>query len=106
MQMLFPQLVEFADLADLWKKRADQLTEYEPENPTARTLRSNAKELRARITAVEEDDGFVTVAEYAEMHAVSPQSVRAWVRSGELDAHKGPGRGLLIRRNAKRKEDN
>lgn len=105
-QMQFPQLVEFAALADHWEARASQMVEYDTANPIARNLRTNARELRARITAVEEDEVFVTATEYARMHAVTPQTVRTWIRSGQLDALKGPGRGLLIRRNSKRKEEN
>ena len=103
--MLFPHMVVITTLAENWEVRANQLAQYEPSNPTARTLRTNAQELRASLASIEDDDGLVTVAEFARMHAVTPQSVRAWIRSGELDAVKGIGRGLLIRRNSNRKEN-
>ncbi len=53
---------------------------------------------------LQQDSTWIGVEDYAALRDVTPQTVRNWIRRGELKAHDS-GHGYMINRNAKRQRE-
>ena len=87
--------------AKSWSKEAEDRRKISKTDPIADTLDYCASELAARIRAVQSVDEFESVEERAKRDHVTPQTVRIWIRTGQLSAEDGP-KGYRIPRDAKR----
>jgi hypothetical protein len=85
-----------------WQDEARRRRKISATDPIADSLDYCAGELGELVRQLEADTAWLTPGAYAEMHDVTPQTVRAWIRRGELDA-RDAGSGWLIRRSAVRK---
>lgn len=99
-----PDLVVTAakGLARGWIDEAKNRRKISRSDPVAEALEYCAGELEARLKAVEHDNR-LTVEQYARLpHVdVTPQTVRTWIRTGQLQAHDSP-KGYRIAADAKR----
>lgn len=59
--------------------------------------------LRARVAELEQDAETLTPAQYATLHGVTEQTVRNWIRRGELVADGDAASGYRIARRAERR---
>jgi hypothetical protein len=89
-------------LARGWVDEAKNRRRISRFDPAAEALEYCAGELEARIKAVEHDNR-LTVEQYAKLpHVdVTPQTVRMWIRTGQLQAQDSP-KGYKIPADAKR----
>jgi excisionase family DNA binding protein len=72
-----------------------------PTDPAAEASLYWAERLTLRVAELEADAEHVTPAQYASLHGVTEQTVRNWIRRGELAAEDTP-RGYRIPRAAVR----
>ncbi len=91
-------------LAISWQSEADRRRRISPNDPVADTLDYCAGEILTQLGELQQDSTWVGVEDYAELHDVTPQTVRNWIRRGELKSHKS-GHGYIIHRNAKRQRE-
>jgi hypothetical protein len=86
-----------------WRQEAVKRREVSRLDPVADTLDYCAGELAARLRSIAEETQFWTPEEYARLpHVnVTPQTVRIWIRGGQLSAQNGP-KGYLIPKGAER----
>jgi len=88
-------------LAGGWQEEANRRRKLTATDPAADALAFCAGELLEQVRQLSDDTLWLGVTDYATLHRISPQTVRAWIRKGELDA-KRVGLGWLMRRDAKR----
>lgn len=98
-------LAEFCELADRWRADAKWLKRYDAGSVVASTLERAAEDVDALVKAIDGNDAFLTVDEYAEMYRVTRQSVARWIREGTLRAIVTGGGRYLIRRHEVRDKD-
>jgi hypothetical protein len=103
---LSPQLEAMLRQADAWESEAKRRRQITAIDAASDTLVHCAAQLRARVETEARKVRRVSVAEYCEIlkretgRKVTPQTVRAWIRSGALDAEK-LGRDYTILREAR-----
>lgn len=85
-----------------WADEAKKRRAISKTDPVADTLEYCAGELESRLRAVQ-DDNRLSVEQYAKLpHVdVTPQTVRGWIRTGQLQALDTP-KGYRIAPDAKR----
>jgi hypothetical protein len=59
--------------------------------------------MRSAVAEIDANHEYLSVEQYAELHNVTPQSVRTWCRKGELNAMETPN-GWRIERSAVRQQ--
>lgn len=89
-------------VTDTWMQEADKRQRIWKDDPVASTLEYCAGELKSRLKAVHEDNR-LTVEQFAKLPSVgvTPQTVRHWIRTGQLQAIDTP-KGYKIAADAKR----
>lgn len=87
--------------AKSWTKEAEERRKISKADPVADTLDYCASELAARLRSIESAAQFDSVEERARRDGVTPQTVRIWIRTGQLTAEDG-AKGYKIPRDAKR----
>lgn len=95
---------EIKKAADAWKDEARRRREISRTDPVADALEHCATDLTARIENARLADGeWLTVEEYALLPDVdrTAQTVRAWIRAGQLAAKSTPN-GYMIRKDERR----
>lgn len=94
----------FADLrqqATTWREEVARRRGRSAVDPVADAMESCAADLEARVELLARHTERVTPEQYGELHGVRPQSVRRWIRAGELEATR-TGNGWEIPRDAVR----
>lgn len=96
-------LGEVKSVARGWRQEAEKRRQIARTDPVAEALEWCAGELDTRVGMLERDlaTETVSVAEYAVIAGVTVQSVRAWIRNGELTARR-TAHGYEIPREAER----
>ena len=89
--------------AESWQQEAADRRKISAIDPVADTLDYCAAEIFDRIAELDQKVNWVNTEEYAELHGITPQTVRSWIRSGDLDAHETP-KGYVINRHTKRRK--
>lgn len=84
-----------------WRQEAEERRRISKSDPVADTLDYCAGELAARLRALAVESETETVEQRAARDGVTPQTVRAWIRTGQLPAGNGP-KGYLIPKSAER----
>lgn len=91
-------------LSELWEREAAQRKARTPGDPAVDAITSCASELKNCIEQVERDTAYLSVAEYARLHDVSPQTVRRLCAARLIDgAEKDMKDDWRIPRDAKRR---
>lgn len=88
--------------AKQWRSEAAQRRKVHNPDPIAAALDYCAEELLLRVKQMEKDSEGLTVHQYARLKKCSPQTIRNWIRRGELRAERTP-RGFIIPRAADRR---
>jgi hypothetical protein len=105
--MLQAILAEIRALGNEWRADAKRIKQLSYASEIASTLEGVAAELERLVLHLESGTKYLTVAEYARLHAVTPQSVRTWIRTGQLTVVNGTqGRTRLIRMDSERDKIN
>lgn len=96
-------LGQVRSVAKAWREEASKRKGITPTDPVADTLVYCAGELEQRVVMIESDiaTAMQTVEERAAVEHVTPQTVRSWIRNGELTARRGAN-GYEIPREAER----
>lgn len=89
-------------VARAWKDEATRRRRLSAHDAVADALDYCAAELVEGLRQYEDPTAMLSVEAYAEMHGVTPQTVRNWIRGGELDA-RNTGRRWEIPRGAERR---
>lgn len=86
-----------------WRKEAERRRSISKADPVADTLEYCAGEVVARVRSVGDADNLLTVEQYAAQPdvGVTAQTVRKWIRLGQLAAIETP-KGYRVRKDAKR----
>ena len=98
---LFAQIRAFADS---WTGEASHRREISAIDPVADTLDHCASRLRGYVAELDQGLAYVSPEEYGAAHGVTPQTVRKWIRDGELEAVMTEGGAYKIRRDARRRK--
>lgn len=85
-----------------WENRA-VLLERHGAGMVAATLRQAQQDLSDAVNQLDRETAYLTVEQYAAAHAVAPDTVRRWIRAGQLAATKG-ATGYQIQRTAVRRK--
>jgi hypothetical protein len=98
-----PVLTAAERAAQSWRQEAEERRRISKSDPVADTLDYCAGELAVRLREAERADESLTVEQFARLADVdvTPQTVRAWIRRGELPATLTP-KGWKIPRAARR----
>ena len=91
-------------VAEAWQSEAERRRKIATADPVADTLDFCAGEILTQLNELQQDSTWIGVEDYAALHDVTPQTVRNWIRRGELKAHDS-GHGYMINRNAKRQRE-
>lgn len=85
-----------------WIQEADKRRRISRADPVADTLEYCAGEIASRLRAVHSDNR-LSVEQYAKLShiSVTPQTIRTWIRTGQLQAIETP-KGYRIAPDAKR----
>lgn len=84
-----------------WQLEAQKRRAISKVDQVADTLEYCASELGARLATIEHESEWMTVRDYARQEGVTSQTVRTWIRTGELAATAG-AKGYRIRRGTSR----
>jgi predicted transcriptional regulator len=87
--------------ASRWRKEATQRLRISQHDPVSETLQYCAAEIEEEMRALDAPGAMRTVEQYAKDHAVTPQTVRNWIRRGQLKADRTP-HGYMIQHTAQR----
>lgn len=101
--MIDAVFAQLRGMAEAWTREAARRRQISGVDPVADTLGHCATELAQQLLELEADMGFLSVEDYARLHKVTPQTVRTWIRDGELPAVRTDRGAYQIRRDAKRK---
>jgi excisionase family DNA binding protein len=85
--------------AEQWEAMVSQQRRLTTVNPPADAVEYCAKDLRALVEQLRANTEELTPEQYAKLHGVSAETVRAWIRKQRLAA-RDTGRGYLIRKDA------
>ena len=103
--MLLAILAEVRALGNEWRADAKRIKQLSPSSEIASTLEGVAAELDRLVLHLESGAKLVTVKEFAQLHGVTSQTIRNWIRTGELPTVNGTlGRNRLIRMDALRQK--
>ena len=102
MQIIEAVILGIGQICDKWRAEAEQRRRHDPNDQVAAAIDVCADELNQCLGQMSQTFEFVTPAQYAELHNVTDQTVRNWIRKGELEAHQ-TAKGSLIRRTASRR---
>lgn len=91
-------------LAETWRDEVSVRRNRSRHDPIADALDGAAAELLEVVKTYDGADATLTVDQYARDHHVTPQTVRNWIRRGELAAKKTPN-GWAIPRGAERRAE-
>ena len=89
-------------LADNWSAEGTRRRHLSAHDPLADVLDYCASELRDRLQEIARDARYLSPEEYARDHRVTPQTVRGWIRTGQLEAVR-TGKGWQVPRLAERR---
>jgi hypothetical protein len=84
-----------------WRQEAEKRRAISKSDPVADTLVYCAGELAARLRTLATELAYETVEQRAARERVTPQTVRVWIRTGQLSAHHG-AKGYQIPADAER----
>lgn len=91
-------------VVDTWKIEAAQRRKRSSVDPVADNLESCASELQAKVEQALRDTAYLSVADYADAHGSTPQTIRRLCLAGLLEgAVKDANDDWRIPRDAKRK---
>lgn len=82
-------------LVKKWRAEAKRHRAITEVNPVADTIDYCAAEFEAALQDAQRADAYLTVEEFAARKRTSPQTVRAWCRTGKIRAERTPS-GWLI----------
>lgn len=88
-------------VAKTWREEAKKRRGISAVDSVADTLDYCAGELAARLRAIGDGDATETVEACAARHGVTEQTVRTWIRTNQLPAHRG-SKGYEIPKGAER----
>jgi hypothetical protein len=88
-------------VAKTWRKEAEERRRISKSDPIADTLDYCAGELAARLRAIAADAQLESVEQRAKREGVTVQTIREWIRTGQLGAQHGP-KGYRIPRDSVR----
>lgn len=86
-----------------WSQQAENIRKISGVDPVAETLSYCASEMDELLRQIDAGVSLLTVHDYARAHHVTPQTIRTWIRSGELEAVRNASGLWRIRRDARRK---
>ncbi len=89
-------------VAEGWRSEARRRRAITKTDPAADTLEHCASELESVVDQLDRDTLFLSTVEFAELHHVTPQTVRTWIRRKELPAATTADGDYRIRHDAKR----
>jgi hypothetical protein len=84
-----------------WREEAEERRRISKSDPVADTLVYCAGELSARLRSLTAESTYESVEAFAAREGVTPQTVRAWIRTEQIPAEHGP-KGYRIPRGATR----
>lgn len=98
-------LANIKGVATGWDQEVERRRKITEMDPVADTLEYTASELKAEVDRLEADFKHLTPEQYAASKGgdVTAQTVRNWIKNGELEAVKG-ARGWLIPASAERRK--
>jgi hypothetical protein len=88
-------------IAGTWRTEAAERRRISALDPVADTLEYCAAELQLRAREIEHATEEITPEQYARANDVTVQTVRTWIRQGQLKARETP-KGYRIAKDAKR----
>ena len=91
-------------LAETWSKETEHRRAVSSVDPVADTLDYVSSELREKVSELRAAKAYLSTEEYAFLNNVSPQTVRRWIKSDQLNAMQLDDGGYRIPRNARRKK--
>lgn len=94
---------EIERAAESYRDEAMQRRKLSAHDPAADALEYVARDLVERARVLSDPTAMRSVEEYAAEHGVSAQTVRNWIRAGELEARE-TGRGFQIPSGATRRK--
>jgi excisionase family DNA binding protein len=89
------------DMAAVWRREAESRRRVSRQDPVADALEYCAAELIEHLRVVDGLNAVRTVDQFAADHGITPQTVRGWIRRGELQATR-TAHGWRIPRSAQR----
>ncbi|MBK8002408.1 MAG: helix-turn-helix domain-containing protein [Gemmatimonadetes bacterium] len=90
------------EVAGRWAAEAAERRRISATDPVADTLEYCAGKLLERLHSLDQETEWLSTEDYAVMKGVTPQTVRNWIRRGELRALRA-GLGFRIRRTEERR---
>jgi len=102
--MIDEAFAQLRGVANGWAQEAARRREISGVDPVADTLTHCASELEELVRELDADLAMISVEDYARAHHVTPQTVRNWIRDGELPAVQTERGHWRIRRDARRKK--
>ena len=99
MQVVDRILADFIVVAEAWEQQARDRVAFAASDPLAEALQHCAQTLRMAVKHAHNQADLVSVAELAELHSVSRQTVHNWIKKGLVEAFAAEG-GLQIPRTA------
>ena len=94
-------LRDVVSIASTWRTEAAERRRISALDPVADTLEYCAAELQLRAKEIEHATEELTPDQYARTEGVTVQTVRTWIRHGQLQARETP-KGYRIPKGAKR----
>jgi excisionase family DNA binding protein len=101
--MIDAVFAQLRGVAEGWSREATRRRQISAVDPVADALTHCASELGEQLRQLDADTALLSVEDYAAARHVTPQTVRAWIRHGELEAVRTE-RGYRIRRVARRRK--
>ena len=89
-------------VAETWRDEATRRRKISPTDPVADTMEFCATELLDHLQGVDRQTHWLGSEDFAQLHGVTPQTVRNWIRNSELEAVKTEKGGYMINRHATR----
>ncbi len=101
--MIHELLASFGALGKAWREEATRRRKLTPNDAGADTLDYCAAEMARHVELQRAGTHRLTVEQYAALKGVSEQTVRNWIRRGELEAEPGARGGYAVSPLAERK---
>jgi excisionase family DNA binding protein len=99
--VLFAQL---RGVAEGWSREAARRRQISAVDPVADALSHCASELGEQLRQLDTDTAYLSVEDYARTQRVTPQTVRNWIRHGDLEAIRTERGVYRIRRDQRRRK--